>query len=138
LPPNIEEQARLHAFVNGVARAKAYTWGSENEGIAKGGVFKRAASPAFKFKYLFGSKKEAIRYSGEVMRMITSGNILISAYVVEIPQGVKIKDFGLKFYAKNLENYGSNIKIVSNKEIVLKGGTKAYRTDVTWLRNNTI
>ena len=72
------------------------------------------------------------------MRMRTPGNILFSAYVVDIPDSMKIEDFGPKFYAQNLENYGSNIKVISNKEIVLKCGTKAYRTDITWLRNNTI
>jgi hypothetical protein len=138
LPSNTEEQARLDALVNRIATAKAYTWTSENEGIAKDGVFKRAASPVFKFEYPLGSRKEAIRYRGEVMRMRTPGNILFSAYVVDIPDGMKIEDFGPKFYAQNLENYGSNIKVFSNKEIVLKCGTKANRTDITWLRNNTI
>jgi hypothetical protein len=125
-------------MVNRVAGAKAYIWTSENEGIAKDGVFKRTASPAFKFEYPLGSRKEANRYRGQVMGMRTPGNIFISAYVVEIPYGMKIEDFGPKFYAQNLENYGSNIKVISNKEIVLKCGTKAYRTDITWLRNNTI
>jgi hypothetical protein len=138
LPSNTEEQVRLDALVNRVAKAKAYTWTSENEGIAKDGVFKRTASPAFKFEYPLGSRKEAILNRGQVMRMSTPGNILFSAYVVDIPDSMKIEDFGPKFYAQNLENYGSNIKVISNKEIVLKCGTKAYRTDIRWLRNNTI
>jgi CubicO group peptidase (beta-lactamase class C family) len=138
LPPNTEEQARLDALVNRVARAKAYTWASENEGIAKDGVFKRTASPAFKFEYPLGSRKETILYRGQVMRMTTPGNIFFSAYVVDIPDGMKIADFGPKIYAQNLENYGSNIKVISNKEIVLKCGTKAYRTDIKWLWNNSI
>ena len=36
-----------------------------------------------------------------------------------------------------LESVGSNIKVISNKEIVLKCGTKAYRTDITWLWNDS-
>jgi hypothetical protein len=28
---------------------------------------------------------------------------------------------------------GSNVKVISNKEITLKDGTKAYRTDIEWL-----
>ena len=51
---------------------------------------------------------------------------------------MKIKDFGPQFWTQVLENYGSNIKVISNKEIVLKCGTKAYRTDITWWWNNTI
>jgi CubicO group peptidase (beta-lactamase class C family) len=138
LPSNTDEQARLDALVNLVAKAKAYTWASENEGIAKDGVFKRTASPAFKFGYPQGSRKEAILNRGQVMRMRTPGNILFSAYVVDIPDSMKIENFGPKFYAQNLENYGSNIKVISNKEIVLKCGTKAYRTDIKWLWNNSI
>jgi hypothetical protein len=138
LPSNTEEQARLDALVNRVARAKAYTWASKNEGIAKDGVFKRTTSPGFKFEYPLGSRKEAIHNRDQVMRMRTPGNILFSAYVVDIPDGIKIEDFGSMFYARQLENYGSNIKVISNKEIVLKCDTKAYRTDITWLRNNSI
>jgi CubicO group peptidase (beta-lactamase class C family) len=138
LPSNTEGQARLDALVNRVAEAKAYTWTSENEGIAKDGVFKRTASPAFKFEYPVGSRKEANRYRGQVMGMRTPGNIFFSAYVVDIPDGMKIEEFVPKFYAQNLKNYGSNIKVISNIEIVLKCGTKAYRTDIRWLRNNNI
>ena len=138
LPSNAAEQARLHALANRVAKAEAYTWTSENEGIAKDGVFKRTASPAFKFEYPLGSRKEAVLYPGQVMRMRTPGNILFSAYVVDIPEGMKIKDFGPQFWTQVLENYGSNIKVISKKEIVLKCGTKAYRTDITWWWNNTI
>jgi CubicO group peptidase (beta-lactamase class C family) len=138
LPSNGKEQVRLDALVNSVAKAIGFTWTSENEGIAKDGVFKRTASPGFKFEYPLGSRKEAILYRGQVMRMRTPGNILFSAYVVDIPDGMKIEDFGPKFYAQNLENYSSNIKVISNKEIVLKCNTKAYRTDITWLWNNYI
>jgi hypothetical protein len=38
------------------------------------------------------------------MRMRTPGNILFPAYVVDIPDSMKIEDFGPKFYAQNLEN----------------------------------
>jgi hypothetical protein len=52
---------------------------------------------------------------------------------------MKIEDIGPKFHAQNLENYyNSNIKVISNKEITLKCGTKAYRTDITWLWYNTV
>ena len=138
LPSNTEEQARLDALVNSVARATAYTWTSEKEGMAKDGVFKRTASPAFKFEYPLGSKKEAIRYLGQVMTMKTPGDVAFYASVGDIPEGMKLEDFGPKFYAQELEKVGSNIKVISNKEITLNCGTKAYRTDITWLWNNTV
>ncbi len=137
LPSNTDEQARLDALVNSVAKAPptGFTWTSENEGMAKEGVFKRTASPAFKFEYPIGSKKAAIDAPGQVMRMKTPGDIDFSASIGDIPTGMKLEDFGPKLYAQELENVGSNIKVISNKEIMLKCGTKAYRTDITWLWN---
>jgi CubicO group peptidase (beta-lactamase class C family) len=52
LPSNGIEQARLDKLVNSVAKATGFTWTSENEGIAKDGVFKRTALPAFQFDQL--------------------------------------------------------------------------------------
>jgi CubicO group peptidase (beta-lactamase class C family) len=138
LPSNTEEQARLDALVNSVAKAIGFTWTSEKEGIAKDGVFRRTASPAFKFEYPLGSKKAAISYPGQVMVMKTPGDIEFSAFVGDIPEGMKLEDFGPKFYAPPLENLGSNIKVISNKEITLKCGTKAYRTDIKWMWNNSL
>jgi len=72
------------------------------------------------------------------MRMKTPGDVRFSASVGDIPEGMKLEDFGPKFYAQELESVGSNIKVISNKEITLNCGTKAYRTDITWLWNNTV
>lgn len=106
--------------------------------MAKDGVFTRTASPTFKFEYPIGSKKEVIRYPGQAMRMKTPGDVGFSASIGDIPEGMKLEDFGPKFYAQELENVGSNIKVISNEEITLKCGTKAYRTDITWLWNNNV
>jgi CubicO group peptidase (beta-lactamase class C family) len=138
LPYDEKEQEQLEALVKSVAKVIGYTWTSENEGMAKDGVFKRTASPAFQFKYPLGSRKEEIRYPGQVMRMRTPGDIVFSASVIDIPEGMKIEDFGPKFYAQDLENYGSNIKVISNKEIMLRCSTKAYRTDITWSWKNAL
>jgi CubicO group peptidase (beta-lactamase class C family) len=138
LPSNTEEQARLDALVNSVVKAIGYTWTSENEGMAKDGVFKRTASPAFKFEYPIGSKKASRDGPRQVMRMKTPSDVHFSASIGDIPEGMKLEDFGPKLYAQDLENVGSNIKVISNKEITLKCGTKAYRTDITWLWNNTV
>ena len=140
LPSSTEEQARLDALVNSVAKASptGFTWTSENEGMAKDGLFKRTAFPAFKFEYPLGSKKAATDAPGQVMRMKTPGDVHFSASVGDIPEGLKLKDFGPIGYAAELKNAGSNIKVISNKEITLKCGTKAYRTDITWLWNNSV
>ena len=86
-----------------------------------------------------GSTKAKLGRPEQIMRMITPEDIIFYVSVVDIPEGVKLEDFGPKFCAQDLENYGyaSNIKVTSNKEITLKCGTKAYQTDFTWLWNNT-
>ena len=138
LPSNTAEQARLDTIVKSAAKAIGFTWTSEKEGMAKDGVFERTASPAFKFEYPLGSRKAAIEYPGQVIVMRTPGDVEFSASVGEIPAGIKLEDFGPKFYAKELESVGSNIKVISNKEITLNCGTKAYRTDIAWLWNDTL
>jgi hypothetical protein len=72
------------------------------------------------------------------MAMWHSAGFRIYASIVDIPEGIKLEDYGPMFYAPILENYGSNIKVISNKEITLKCGTKAYRTDITWLSNDNV
>jgi CubicO group peptidase (beta-lactamase class C family) len=140
LPSSTKDQARLDALVISVATApaKGYTWASEDEGVAIDGVFKRIASPGFKFEYPLGSKKSAIVAPGQVMRMKTPGDLSFSASVLDIPEGAKLQDFGPNFYAAQLKGVGSNIEVISNNEIRLKCGTKAYRTDITWLWNNIL
>ena len=138
LPSDKEEQNRLYELANSVSKAIEFTWTSEKEGMAKDGVFKRIASPGFKFEYPLGSRKAAISTPGQVMTMKTPGDVHFSASVGEIPEGIKLEDFGPISYTAQLENLGSNIKVISNKEITLKCGTKAYRTDITWLWNNTV
>ena len=43
---------------------------------------------------------------------------------------MKLEDFGPKQYASWMNKFGSNITVISNREITLKDGTKAYRTDI--------
>ena len=138
LPPNTKEQARLDDLINSAAKAIEFIWTSENEGMAKDGVFKRTASPAFKFEYPIGSKKKPIRYPGQVMNMKTPGDVTFYASVGDIPEGRKLEDFGPEAFAKELEKIGSNIKVISNEEITLNCGTRAYRTNLKWLWNRTV
>ena len=112
---------------------KDCTWTSKNEGMAEDGVFKRTASPAFTFEYPIGCKKVETSSPGQIMKMLHAGGIRIYASIVDIPEGIELKDYGPEIYAPILENHGSNIKVISNKEITLKCGTKAYQTDITWL-----
>ena len=80
-----------------------------------------------------GSKKVATNFPGQVMRMKTPTDAFFIAYVGDIPEGIPLEDFGPKGYAKELEAAGSDIKVFSNKEITLQCGTKAFRTEISWL-----
>ena len=64
--------------------------------------------------------------------MKTSWDVFFSTSVIYIPEGMKLEDFGPKFYARDL----LNAQVISNKKITLKCGIKAYRTDMKWLWKN--
>ena len=143
LPKNPADNVRLDALVEGAAQEPAepkaeIAWASEAEGVAKDGFFSRRSPPAFEFEYPLGSKKQELDEPGQVMRMKSLDEISFSASIIEIPSGIKLKAFGSKSYAKALEKSGSHIQVISNKEITLKCGTRAYRTEITWLWKNWV
>ena len=138
LPSNTQEKARLDALIDSVSKAPlgGLVWVSEDEGTAEYGVFQRTASPAFKFKYPWGSKKSVINYPGQIMKMKAPEDFEFSAFVGDIPEDVKLEDFGPKWYARELENVGTEVSVIVNKEITLKCGARAYQTVIKWLFND--
>ncbi len=138
LPQNKKEQIRLNMLVNQVAKSNTYIWSSESEGIAKNYTFQRTALPAFQFKYPIGSEKAETDGPGQIMRMKSPGNVVIRAGIVDIPEGIPIEEFGSKYFIMRLKEGGSDFKIISNKEITLQCGTKAYRTDIKWLWDKNV
>jgi len=137
LPPNQEAIASLNAMVENMAKKQdeGITWIGQSEGIAMNGIFKRTATPSFSFEYPLGSAKAEMNSPLQIMKMKTPDGVSFNASVVKIPDGIKLEDFGTKYITSILQKYGSNVKVISNKEIILKCGTKAYRTDITWLWN---
>ena len=99
LPFNPGEKERLDDLQASIPTvpAKGFIWTLEKEGVAKGGVFKRTASPGFKFEYPLGSRKAAIEDPRQVMRMQTPGDVFFSTSVIYIPEGMKLEDFGPEF-----------------------------------------
>jgi len=140
LPAKPKDTADLNAFVDKLAKTSddIITWKGKNNGFAQDGVFKRTADPSFTFEYPMGSTRaELANPAFQVMRMKTPEGVVFDAAVMDIPEAVNLADFGSKIYAKNLESVGSDVKVVSNKEITLKCGAKAYRSDINWLWNNS-
>jgi len=72
------------------------------------------------------------------MGMETPGGVLFNASVADIPEGMTLADVGPKAYVFGLKTVGSNVKVISNEEISLKDGTKAYRTNIKWLWKGTL
>ena len=136
LPPDKAAQVRLNKLVDDAAKVKAFTWTAQTGGMAKEGLYSRTASPSFTFEYPLGSRKAAINAPGKVMRMRTPGDVHFSASVVDIPEGIKLEDFGPVFYAPQLRNAGSNVTVILNKEVTLTCGTKGFRTEIAWTWNN--
>jgi TolB-like protein/class 3 adenylate cyclase len=101
-------------------------------------IYVHKGTPAFKFEYPAGSEKLAPMTKSQVLRMRTPDGLGFEASVADIPEGVTVADYGPKLYAPALERFGSNVKVISNREIILKDGTKAYRTDIKWLYKENI
>ena len=68
--------------------------------------------------------------------MKTPDEVHFEASIIDIPDELRLEDFGPKIYAESLHRVGTDIKVLSNKEITLKCGTRAYRTDIKWKWNN--
>jgi hypothetical protein len=135
LPENEKETKRLDNLVKSISIPfqDGFVWLSKEEGIAKDGVFRRTKSPKFMFEYPVGSEKQSTSSPGQIMRMKTPQGVHFSANVITKPEKLELKDFGPKFYAAILRQVGSDVRIAGNKEIVLKCGTNAYRTDIKWV-----
>ena len=57
----------------------------------------------------------------------------IEAGVADIPKAMTLADIGSKVFLPTLKEVESNFNVVSNDEITLKDGIKAYRTEIEWL-----
>lgn len=130
-----EKTEHLDVLLANLAQAPAqgFIWTSEKNGVAKNGEFIHSVSPAFRFKYPKTSLKQATRFPGQVMAMKTLGGNRFSASIGTIPTGIKLAEVGPRVFASALNEFGSNIEVVSNTKITLADGTAAYRTDINWL-----
>ena len=103
----------------------------------KRGVYVNEETPFFKFEYPAGSVKyRAFNILlNVVMSMKTSSDQLFSASVMDVTENMTLADIGPEYYLEGLKNSGkaSNIKIISNKPIILKDGTEAYRTELEFV-----
>jgi CubicO group peptidase (beta-lactamase class C family) len=137
LPEYSKQTARLNSLINKGAESRPYVWKTKEEGVAIDSLFTRTAPPAFKLTYPAGCSKVEVnpKLPHQVMYMRTLDKDRVAAYVIELSNNIGLKDFGSKYYVPALKDYDTNfndITIISNKEIMLKGKTKAYRIDIKY------
>lgn len=112
--------------------AEEFIWTSEQNGIAKNGQFVRTASPGFQFVYPKTCIKIEVNKPNQIMAMKAPGGSTFSASSREIPGDAKLEEIGPKVFAGLLEKYGSDVHVIFNRNIALRDGTRAYRTDIDW------
>ncbi|MBT8352365.1 MAG: beta-lactamase family protein, partial [Deltaproteobacteria bacterium] len=137
-PENSKQTARLNSLISKGAESQPYIWKTKEEGVAQDSLFTRTAMPAFKFRYPPGCLKVELHpeLPHQVMHMKTMDENRFAAYVIDTPKNISLKDFAGKYYVPKLEDLNPNfnvITIISNKEIVLKGNTTAYQTNITFI-----
>ncbi|MBW2062725.1 MAG: hypothetical protein JRI95_14355 [Deltaproteobacteria bacterium] len=99
--------------------------------------FKYAGPPAFTVTYPDGSAKIKTDAPEQVFAMKMPDGVTIQVSVADIPEGVALKDAG-EAYSKGLaESQKSEVEIISNEEIELEDGTKAYFTEMEWIHQGS-
>jgi hypothetical protein len=97
--------------------------------------YKYTGPPAFTLKYPQGRTKFKFTAPEQVFKVETYGELIeFYVFVEGIPKDVKLEDVGLKIAVPRFEkNINAKIKVISNEEIELACGTKAYKTDAEWV-----
>jgi TolB-like protein/class 3 adenylate cyclase/tetratricopeptide (TPR) repeat protein len=86
--------------------------------------------PAFTLRYPQGWTEVEYNNPEKVFEVKTLGGVIgFNVFVESIPKDIKLEDVGLKIAVPRLEKeLNAKIKVVSNEEIELACGTKAYKT----------
>jgi adenylate cyclase len=92
--------------------------------------FKYQGPPAFMLKHPKGRIETEFMLPEKIFKVKAhEGLIDFNVYVEDIPQGIPLEDVGQKVLLPRLEkDVGTEIRFLSNEEIKLKDGTKAYKT----------
>jgi TolB-like protein/class 3 adenylate cyclase/Flp pilus assembly protein TadD len=90
--------------------------------------------PTFTLRYPLGRTEFEFIAPEKVFKVDTYGDLIeFHVFVEDIPKGIKLQDVGLKIVVPRFEkDINAKIKVVSNDEIELAWGTKAYKTKAEW------
>ena len=96
-------------------------------------IYKYKGVPEFYFRYPATYKKTDSDFSyGQVVAFVTDDGQILSASVNDIIPGMTFDRLYEEVRKHFLKGYGSDIELKSEKEIILKDGTPAYRMSVNW------
>jgi tetratricopeptide (TPR) repeat protein len=92
--------------------------------------YKYTGPPAFTLRYPQGRTEFEFIAPEKVLKVETFQELIeFHVFVEAIPKDIKLEDIGLKIAVPRLEkDINAKIKVVSNEEIELACGTKAYKT----------
>jgi len=90
--------------------------------------------PAFTLMHPEGRTEREFLSPEKVFKVDTyEGLIEFHVFVADIPKDVKLADVGPKVFAPALEkDVGAEVEVLSNEEIELADGAKAYKTEMEW------
>jgi TolB-like protein/class 3 adenylate cyclase len=96
--------------------------------------YKYTGPPVFTLSYPQGRTEFEFIAPEKVFKVETYGDLIeFHVFVEGIPKDVKLEDVGVKIALPRFEKDGNaKIKVVSNEEIALACGTKAYKTKAEW------
>ena len=95
--------------------------------------FKYAGPPAFTVTYPDGSKKTDMDSPEQVFAAKTPSGLTIQAAVAAVPEGLALKDAGAAYSVGLGKSQNSEVEVLTNEEIELEDGTKAYYTEIEWM-----
>jgi len=96
-------------------------------------AYKYDGKPSFTIEFPEGTSKAPLTDPNQVFAATTADGVMFDASVANIDPGMAI-DKSAQLFVANLKSIGvgSEFKIISNVEITLQDGTKAYRSEVHW------
>ena len=122
-----------HLSVVGASINRGLQFVMKESMVIEENAFRFRGKPSFSIVLPEGTSVAPIDSPNQVFAARTVDGVVLQAFVADIPSGETLEKAAER-YANGLvsNGTGSDVKVTSNTEIVLKDGTKAYRSEVLW------
>tara|TARA_Y100001954_G_scaffold134205_1_gene143360 strand:+ start:7161 stop:8864 length:1704 start_codon:yes stop_codon:yes gene_type:complete len=122
---------KFNSLISHAKRERPFIWLSQNEGLTRKNVFKRADSPSFSLDFPVGSTQSKLMTDQEIMALTTPMGARISINLDSISKGVPLEKNG-GIIKENFKKAGDNVRLVKNEVIHLKDQTKVLKSTIEW------